>query len=253
MLDSESKKFVKSLRSLDTQTTVVLTLCALLMIITLRFGSRDFFLDHIAPDGSQLQAWGWWFLIQGVTGFLIPVLVLVVGFRRKLTEIGLGLGDWKPALLVFSIYVPIVLIGTWVLSDGRSFQLEYPHYRGAVDSWSVFMIYHALFLLYWIGWEYLWRGFMLFGTAHTFGLHAIFIQAVPYALLHMNKPTSELFLSLLGGIALGAVVWRCRSFWIAVPIHSVQMLALDFWCSLRLRTGTSGVGIEALRTVFMGI
>ncbi len=253
VFDSESKKFVNSLRSLDTQTTVVLTLCALLMIITFEFGSRDFFLSQIAPYGSQLQAWGWWFLMQGVTGFLIPVLVLMVGFRKKLSEIGLGLGDWKTALLVLLIYVPIVLTGTWVLSDQAAFQSEYPHYRGAVNSWSVFLIYHALFLMYWIGWEYLWRGFMLFGTAHTFGLHAIFIQSVPYAMLHVHKPASELFLSLLGGIVLGAVVWRCRSFWIAVPIHAVQMLALDFWCSLRIRTGSSGAGLDALCTALSGI
>ena len=71
--------------------------------------------------------------------------------------------------------------------------------------------------------------------------------------MHMQKPTSELVLSLVGGVVLGALVWRCRAFWIAVPIHSVQMLALDFWCSLRIRTGASGFGIEALRTAFTGI
>ncbi len=94
---------------------------------------------------------------------------------------------------------------------------------------------------------------MLFGTAHTFGVHAIFVQALPFALLHVDKPTIELGLSLLGGIVLGAVVWRCRSFWIAVPIHFIQMLALDFWCSLRIRTGASGFGLEALRTALSGM
>ena len=223
------------------------------MIVTFKFGSRGFYLEHIAREGGRLQAWGWWFSIQGVTGFLIPVIVLLIGFRRKPAEIGLGLGDWKLALVVFAIYVPIVLIGTWVLSDGRAFRLEYPHYRGAVDSWSSFAIYHVLFLLYWIGWEYLWRGFVIFGTAHTFGLHAIFVQAVPFALLHVDKPTSELVLSLVGGILLGALVWRCRSFWIAVPIHFVQMLVLDFWCSLRLRSGVNGIGLDALFSVFKGL
>jgi len=253
MFPSERKRLLKGLRSLDTQTTVVLTLCVLLMIITFKFGSRNFYLEQIFPSGTRLQAWGWWFLIQGITGFLIPVLVLIIGFRRRPAEIGLGLGDWKLALIVFAIYVPIVLIGTWVLSDDRAFRLEYPHYRGAVDSWSIFMIYHTLFLLYWIGWEYMWRGFVLFGTAHTFGLHAIFVQAVPYALLHMGKPTSEFILSLVGGILLGALVWRCRSFWIVVPIHFTQMLVLDFWCALRLRSGASGKGFEALLIAFSGL
>ncbi len=244
---------MKMLRSLDPQTTVVLTLCALLMILTFEFGSQSFFFEQIAPHGSQLQAWGWWFSVQGITGFLIPVLVLVILFRKRPSEIGLGLGDWKLAWILFAAYLPIVIIGTWVLSDGRSFQLQYPHYRGVAESWSTFAVYHVLFLFYWVGWEYLWRGFVLFGTAHTLGIHAIFVQAVPFALLHVDKPTSELILSLLGGVILGALVWRCRSFWIAVPIHATQMLVLDFWCSLRIRTGASGLGFESLRTALMGL
>ena len=83
---------------------------------------------------------------------------------------------------------------------------------------------------------------MLFGTAHTFGLYAIFVQTVPFALLHLNKPLPEALLSIVGGVALGALVWRCRSFWIAVPLHASQMFILDFWCTLRIRTGVSGVG-----------
>ncbi|MCY3999579.1 MAG: CPBP family intramembrane metalloprotease [Bacteroidetes bacterium] len=252
-LISENHTFRKALRSIDLQTSVVLIACALLMMITFKFGSRSFFVTQIAPEASALQAWGWWFSVQGVTGFLIPILILLIGFRCKPTSIGLGLGDWKLALLVFALYVPVVITGTWILSDARAFQLEYPHYRGAIDSWSLFWVYHGLFLLYWLGWEYLWRGFILFGTQHTFGIHTIFVQAVPFALLHVDKPTSELALSLLGGILLGALVWRCRSFWIAVPIHAVQMLVLDFWCTLRLRAGVSGNGLESLNAALSAI
>ena len=97
-----------------------------------------------------------------------------------------------------------------------------------------------------MGWEYLWRGFVLFGTAPTLGLYAIFVQALPFAALHVTKPWPEALLSIVGGIALGALVWRCRSFWIAVPIHAAQMMLLDFWSALRIRTGASGWGLEAL-------
>ena len=69
---------------------------------------------------------------------------------------------------------------------------------------------------------------------------------VPFALLHAQKPAAEAYLSVLGGIALGALVWRCRSFWIAVPIHAAQMLVLDLWCTLRLRSGAEGIGLDAL-------
>jgi hypothetical protein len=190
--------------------------------------------------------------MQGVLGFLIPVLVLIFVFRRKPREIGLGAGDWKLATTLAVIYIPLVVVGTWFLSDSPAFQAKYPHYGPAASDWQVFLIYEILFLFYWVGWEYLWRGFMLFGTARVFGVYAILVQTIPFALLHLNKPLPESLLSIVGGIALGALVWRCRSFWIAVPIHFAQMFILDLWCALRVRLDVSGTGLEALFRILGG-
>ncbi len=245
-LRREGQRLLEAARTLDRQTVFVLTTVVVFVILQQTLGSRRFFGVELAPlfadEWRGLLAWGWWFGVQGVTGFVVPALALVLLFRRRPADIGLGLGDWKLAAVLGALYLPLVAIGTWVLSDGSAFQAQYPHFQEAALDWRFFLIYEALFLFYWVGWEYLWRGFVLFGTAHTFGLYAIFVQAVPFALLHLNKPLPEALLSIVGGIALGALVWRCRSFWIAVPIHAAQMLILDFWCTLRIRTGVSGVG-----------
>ncbi len=247
----------QSMRTLDKQTTFVLIMCGVLIVLQFAFGSRSFFRREIAPsipftEWAGLLGWGWWFTMQGITGFVIPVLCLLVFFKQTPSAIGLGLGDWKLATILAAAYLPFVIVGTWILSDSPDFQRHYPHYQPAAFDWTSFAIYEALFLFYWIGWEYLWRGFLIFGTAKTFGFHAVFVQMVPFAALHVDKPLPEALLSVLGGIALGALVWRCRSFWIAVPIHAAQMLILDFWCSLRLRTGVEGVGLDALIRLFSG-
>lgn len=234
----------------------VLVAAAAMVILQDAAGSRRLFRTELAdyfPSSMRgILAWGWWFGMQGITGFILPAAALLLIFRRNPREIGLGLGDWRFATVIAVVYVPIVVVGTWFLSAGSDFQAQYPHYHPAALDWSVFVVYEALFLLYWIGWEYLWRGFMLFGTAHTFGVYAIFIQAVPFAALHLSKPLPEAVLSLIGGVALGALVWRCRSFWIAVPIHAAQMMILDFWCTLRIRTDVNGVGWDALWQMFLG-
>lgn len=253
-LRQEWQRVRTAISKLDRQTVFVLTMAVAFVILQNTLGSRRFFRTELASlfaeDWQGLLSWGWWFSMQGVTGFVLPVLALLLLFRRRPAEIGLGLGDWKLASILALLYIPLVIVGTWVLSDGADFQHQYPHYQPAAQNWQFFLIYEALFLFYWIGWEYLWRGFVLFGTAHTFGLYAIFVQTVPFALLHLNKPLPEALLSIVGGIALGALVWRCRSFWIAVPIHAAQMLILDFWCTLRIRTGVSGIGFDALNEVF---
>jgi uncharacterized protein len=256
-LENEWTELRGALRRVHWQAAVVLVAATVLVLVQLQIGGRPFYWSNIAerldPTNQQLGAWAWWFSVQGITGFLVPVLILVVAFKRKPSEIGLGLGDWKLAGILALLYMIPVTIGTWVLSDGADFQHQYPHHKEAAFSWQVFGIYHVLFLFYWIGWEYLWRGFVLFGTAPAFGLGAIFVQMVPFAVLHAGKPAAEAYLSILGGLLLAAVVWRCRSFWIAVPIHAFQMLVLDFWVSLRLRTGASGWGFEALREAFRGL
>ena len=235
--------------SLDGQTTFVLTSAAVLVVLQFILGDRGLFRTHLAsflpPDWHGLAGWGWWFGMQGLLGFVVPAVAFRALFADNRAEMGLGLGDWRVASVVAALYLPVVAVGTWVLSDGAAFQEQYPHYQPATRDWGLFLIYEALFLFYWIGWEYLWRGFVLFGTAPAFGLSAIFVQALPFAALHVTKPWPEALLSVVGGIALGALVWRCRSFWIAVPIHAAQMMLLDLWCTLRIRTGVTGKGLDA--------
>ncbi|MFB6273965.1 MAG: lysostaphin resistance A-like protein [Salinibacter sp.] len=253
-LRAEWTRLRRAAASLDRQTTFVLTLAALLVVVQFVLGDRELFRNQFAsalpPEWRGLASWGWWFSVQGVLGFVVPAAAWRFLFASDARELGLGLGEWRFATVVAALYLPVVTVGTWILSDGAAFQRQYPHYQPAALDWSVFLFYEALFLFYWIGWEYLWRGFVLFGTAPTFGVHAIFVQALPFAALHVTKPWPEALLSIVGGIALGALVWRCRSFWIAVPIHAAQMMLLDLWCTLRLRTGVSGIGVKAFLDLY---
>ena len=238
------------------RAAIVLLASVVLVLLQIQLGTRSVYYGLGNPLGfedAELGSWAWWFGMQGLLGFVVPVLILLVGFRWTPAQAGLGLGDWKLAVGLSALYLPLVVVGTWVLSDGASFQAQYPHYGGAERDWTAFLIYEALFLFYWIGWEYLWRGFALFGTAPALGAPlAIVVQTVPFAILHAQKPAAEAYLSILGGVALGVLVWRCRSFWIAVPIHAAQMLALDFWATLRARSGASGIGLDALLEAFAG-
>lgn len=239
------------------RAAVVLLAATVLVLFHLQVGSRRFYrlsLDNpLGFEDPEFGAWAWWFGLQGVLGFVVPALILVLGFRWRPRQAGLGLGDWRLAGGLALAYLPLVAAGTWVLSDSPAFQAQYPHFFAAKQDWTVFLGYEALFLFYWVGWEYLWRGFVLFGTAPAVGAPlAVVIQTVPFAILHAQKPPAEAYLSVLGGLALGALVWRCRSFWIAVPIHAAQMLVLDFWCTVRYRTNVTGIGLDALSRALGG-
>ena len=236
-LSAELKSFFKSLAELDRQTVVVLVLASVLGMWKFTFGSPEFFATELASAFGigEGEIWNYAYLCiaQGIMGFVIPVLILVFVFHRRPGNIGLGLGDVRFGVVVILIYIPIATIGCWFLSGLDSFQTMYPMFKGAADGWGSFIVYELLFLIYWIGWEYLWRGFLLFGTAHTFGRWSIIIQMLPFAALHAWKPMPEAYLSIVGALILGAIVWRCRSFWIAIPLHAYQMFMMDLFCTLR--------------------
>ncbi len=249
-LRRELQALWRGLIELDRQTAIILFVAAVLGMWKYTFGSRTFFAATLARalaiDPAGLWGHAYTCTTQGLTGFLIPVALLLLVFRRRPADVGLGAGDWRLGLTLLGLYLPVVTAGAWVLSAGSAFQQKYPAFYQVTQDWRVFAGYELLWILYWVGWEYLWRGLVLFGTAHTFGRWAIFIQMLPFAALHAQKPMAEAYLSIVGGLVLGAVVWRCRSFWFAVPIHFVQMLAIDFFCTLRVRSGASGIGLRSL-------
>lgn len=70
-----------------------------------------------------------------------------------------------------------------------------------------------------IGWEFFFRGWILFGYARKFGAEALWLQAVPFALAHIGKPEVETLSTIFGGFAFGWVAWRTRSFLYPFLIH----------------------------------
>jgi len=69
-------------------------------------------------------------------------------------------------------------------------------------------------------WEFIWRGFLLFGLASFLGPGpAIWLQAVPFAFMHLGKPELETLTTIFGGAAFGFVAWRSRSFLYPFLIH----------------------------------
>ena len=250
LLRTELRALRDAMRGVDGQTATVLTLAAVLAMAHSLWGTRKFFRRELAEllrlPGDGLLAEVYSDLAQGLAGFAVPVLVLWLVFRRRPAEMGIGLGDARLGLLIAAGYAPLVAAACWVLSDTTPFLDKYPGLGDAKYDWKVFALYQLSMLVYWIGWEYLWRGFVIFGTRHTLGVYAIFVQMIPFALLHLRKPPLEAFLSIPGALLLGVVVWRCRSFWIAVPIHAFQMLCIDLMCTLRHRTGVEGWGPDSL-------
>lgn len=91
---------------------------------------------------------------------------------------------------------------------------------------------------------------MLFGLKEKFGYYAVFIQTIPFVILHNGKPAVETFGAIAAGIMLGLLALRTGSIYYGVIIHSAVMINMDLVSVLRYKSGEYGTGINSLLKIF---
>ena len=149
-------------------------------------------------------------LDQTILYFIIPMLFILLIFRENPREYGFTLGDWKAGIVITLFAVLLIAPVLWLVARGGTMQSYYEKQVSGLP-WNTFI---DLF-----GWEFLFRGLLLFGYARKFGPEALWLQAVPFALMHISKPEAETLSTIFGGFAFGWVAYRTRSFLYPFLIH----------------------------------
>ncbi len=149
-------------------------------------------------------------LDQTILFFIVPMLVILLIFRESPGSYGFSLGDWKAGLLITLAAILLIAPVLWLVARGGAMQSYYEKQAGGLP-WNTFL---DLF-----GWEFLFRGWILFGYLRKFGPEAIWLQAVPFAIMHLSKPEVETLSTIFGGFVFGWVAYRTRSFLYPFLIH----------------------------------
>jgi len=182
---------------------------------------------------------GLWFLLLPVVIILILRLISIAWPKIKETfpqhrfrdfgfRLGRGVG-WRDAAIFFAIMLGFVLFAVFQ----KDFARTYPLFGLARESLKVFLIWEAVHLLHMFGWEFLNRGFLLFGLEPKLGRWAILASAIPFALLHIGKPELEAYGSFIAAIALGWLALRSRSFLPCVFLHWAVAFTMDLLAIIR--------------------
>jgi membrane protease YdiL (CAAX protease family) len=144
---------------------------------------------------------------------LVPLAAGWLLFRDKPWDYGIRIGRWKPALILTPAYLAAMALILYAVSKIPEFR-SYYHVR-AID-WPELLRDTALFMF---AWELLFRGYMLFGLEKSIGKSAIFVQAIPFVLLHIGKPFLETLACIPGSFIWGYIAYRTRSFLPCFIIH----------------------------------
>jgi hypothetical protein len=143
---------------------------------------------------------------------ILPILTIVI-LRRNPLDFGLRFGNsrvWSFHVIAsFIIALPILYI-----ASHSSFLAAYY----TIQQFDV-VKYSLETTVYLLAWEFLFRGFLLFGLKGKLKESSILIQMVPFVILHFGKPEIETISTILMGIYLGYVAYRGNSYWPAFIIH----------------------------------
>ncbi len=194
---------------------------------------KDFYMDHLAAAFSlygneELTSALYTFFSSLILLGLFPALMIKFVFHEPLSLYGVRLGDWQLGLKAFLLLAPVMVALTFPCSRMRSFTAQYPLYQGVGASLSNFVFYSFLYVAYYLGWEFFFRGYMQFGLGKRLGdWNAILVQTLASCLVHIGKPDTEIFSSILGGIVWGMVTFRTQSLLPALLLHWLLGICLD--------------------------
>ena len=185
------------MRGYDLNLVAVVGISTLVLVL-----QRYHSLNIDFPRASELI---YWLLVPLAAGWLL--------FRDKPPDYGIRIGRWKSAVIL----VPISLAAMALILYGASKIPEFRSYyqRYALD-WPEFLLDTALYMF---AWEFVFRGYMLFGLERSIGKSAIFVQTIPFVLLHFQKLFLETLACIPGGFAFGYIAYRTRSFLPCLIIH----------------------------------
>ena len=163
---------------------------------------------------------------------LMPAGIVKFVFREKLTDYGVRLGFVKFTVRSTLLVTPLMLLLGYLAACSGNYMDVYP-LNPAVQpgiSATFFAVHLATYLLYYAGWEFLFRGFLLKATEPQGGPYmAILIQTLASTMLHYGHPPGEVFGAILGGLFWGFLAYRTRSILAGLVQHAILGLTLDYF------------------------
>ena len=150
---------------------------------------------------------------------LIPFTLVVLIWRESPRRYGLALGNWRLGLPVALGAIAIMAVVIWIVGHMPEFRVYYAALSDQRPAWRV--VLDAGVDMF--AWEFFFRGWLMWALARKYGTDAIWLQVIPFALMHVWKPEIEQLSTLFGGAVLGLLAWRTKSFLWGWLLHWFMM------------------------------
>ena len=239
LMDETAISFKELFRQRDPESSFILIVVPILLTVWVYFGKQADFDQLFKGFQGRWNQDFYSAVFEYLTAFLlmfwVPYFIIKMVFRKGLKEFGFRIGDTRYGFRFVAIALPFLLWAAYVGSSGSAMQSEYPLAKSTMRHLPLFLTVQVFYLMYYVGWEFLFRGFMLFGLEKQFGaITAILIQTIPSAIVHIGKPASESFGAIFAGLVFGYLAIRTRSIFYPLILHAIVGIGTDVFVTLRL-------------------
>jgi membrane protease YdiL (CAAX protease family) len=167
------------------------------------------------------------YLFTNLLYVAVPLLSLIV-LRIRPAALGLSPGNARLWLRDVGLLYLAMLPLLFFAARQPSFQRIYPYFQFERLGAGYLLLGLGVRLLGMLAWEFLLRGYVLFGFERRVGAAAaIAVQTIPFAIMHVGKPPLETYGSLVAGVVLGIVAVRARSVIPCAVLHWAVAATLD--------------------------
>lgn len=234
---NNEKQFLKN--GADKNFALSLLFVTIILFVYCYFGSYSFFEKTFA----NLQNLNYYKIIYHnimafVLFFCFGSIFTKFILKQNLKNFGLNVGNYKLGLKLCLIALPIcALCGLSCVLD-TDMSSMYPLVDFGACTWWQIAIYFCSYFLYYIGWEYLFRGILYFGSEQKCGvLCSILITTLISALIHTSiagfgKPMIETLSAIPAGLIFGYVTSKTRSINYSLIIHAMVGVFTDIFIFL---------------------
>ena len=182
--------------------------------------------DSDAATAAAVYQFAACFVLLG----LIPALIVKFLFRENLRDYGVQVGNRLLTFRSFLISAPIWILLGYAASHSAACRAYYPIDPNSGASAEAFLFHALTYLLFYLGWEFHFRGYLQLGLRDSLGAtNALLVQTMASGLLHFGRPPSEVFASLGAGVLWGLLVYRTNSLLPVLLMHYLLGLSLDYF------------------------
>ena len=222
-----------ALRGEQRKPTIILFLSSPLLLFWKYFCTPDLCSALLAATRTADQA-----AFVGAVGHFVscliflgvlPALGVKFFFGERLRDYGVGWGIPPQVLQATLILGPAFALAGYLSAADPALREKFPINPCAGQSAAIFVLHAATYLAYYAGWEFYFRGFLLFGLRGSVGdANAVLIQVLASSLLHIGSPPAETFGAILGGLLWGIMALRTKSLIPGLIQHFLLGISLDF-------------------------